>query len=96
MVELFQLLCQDEMVLFSEAGIGFNNFLGHIPRVLEDLAVSSQVGDLQVEGYPALLGSFDIARTTEFKVDLGDLEAVVGPDHGFDLSGRRQKVYSLT
>ena len=55
--------------------------LGSVTCHLDNLAILSEVGNVQVESDAALLGSFHIAGATQLHVLLGDDKAVVGLSH---------------
>ena len=61
---------------------------GDAPHVLQQLSVAGNVGDLQVECDTALLGSFQVARSPQFQVSFGNLEAIVGLYHDFQPPAR--------
>ena len=61
-----------------------DNFLGFVTSHLNELPVTRNVCNLQIEGHAALLGALKIARTAQLQIGLGNTEAVVGVAHDVD------------
>ena len=51
---------------------------------LDNLAVTGDVGNLQVEGHAALLRSLQVSRSAQLQVGFGNLKPVVGLAHDVD------------
>ena len=61
--------------------VGIDDGLCFCACQLYNLSVSCNIGYLQVESHSALLGSFQIARSSELEIGFGDAESIVRITH---------------
>ena len=83
-VELTYSMGEDLAFGGGEVGVGGEVGLGVVAGKLYDLAIVGEVGDVEVEGDAALLGSFDVAGAAQLHVFLGNDETVVGLGHDLE------------
>lgn len=81
--EALHLAGEGAVFFFLEQRIGLEDGGGGLYGFVEYESVFPEVGDAEVAGEAALLGSLDVAGAAEFEVDFGDFETVVGGGHGF-------------
>ena len=74
--------------MFGACGVVVDNLLRLVARHLNQLSVACDVGNLKVEGQSALLRAFQVARSAQLEVGLGNSETIVGVAHYVDALAR--------
>lgn len=75
--QVFQLNPQDGILGIGFGWIAINHSLCYLTHKLKELTVTGNVGYFQIEGNAALLGSFEIAGTTQLQIGFGYLKPSV-------------------
>ena len=75
---------QNSVAFRGAGGVVVDDDLGLVASHLNELPVACNVSDFLVESHSALLGSFQVARSAQLQIGLGNAETVVGFAHDID------------